>query len=202
MHTDMQLEEELGFLERYQLKPDELLFIKILIASRDGTAARDIVKRYFDLSENVRTNTHTLVKNLQDKQVILKDYKMPITGEKFHPHSVPLNKNFEKALFRSSFDMGKELFEHYPLSTIVNGMEYKLRRVSKKYDSLEQAYFNYGKYIRWNREYHEKIIDLIEQGKNSGYQFSTLDAFIVDNDWINLEALSENGQLTNTMRML
>ena len=202
MHTDMQMEEELAFLERYQLTPDELLFIRILLASREGTYAKDIVRRYFDLSESVRNNSRTLLKSLQDKQVILKDYKIPGAGEKFSPHSVPFNKNFEKAIFRSAFDMGKELFEHYPLSTIVNGMEYKLRRVSKKYDSLEQAYYNYGKYIRWNQERHEKIIELIEAGKESGYQFSTLDSFIVDNDWINLEALSEKGQLTPTLRML
>jgi len=98
--------------------------------------------------------------------------------------------------------MGKELFDHYPLSTIVNGSEFKLRRVSKKFNSLEDAFWHYGKYINWNEEKHKKILQLVDAGKVSGYQFSTLDSFIVDNDWINLEALNDKGQLISNMKML
>lgn len=202
MHTDMQLEEELGFMERYKLTPDELLFIKIIFLAREGTDGKDYVKRYFALPESVRMNAISLLTILQSKQVITKEYKIPEPGGVFSPHEVTFNKNFEKALFRNSFEMGKELFDCYPLSTIVNGLEYKLRRVSKKFSSLEQAFFHYGKYINWNSDRHKKIIELVEAGKKSGYQFSTLDAFIVDNDWVNLEALADSGQLTSNMRML
>lgn len=202
MHTDMQLEEELGFMERYKLTPDELLFIKIIFLSREGTDGKDYVKRYFALPESVRMNVISLLTILQSKQVITKEYKVPEPGGVFSPHEVTFNKNFEKALFRNSFEMGKELFDCYPLSTVVNGLEYKLRRVSKKFSSLEQAFFHYGKYINWNSDRHKKIIELVEAGKKSGYQFSTLDAFIVDNDWVNLEALADSGQLTSNMRML
>ncbi len=202
MHTDMQLEEELGFMERYKLTPDELLFIKIIFLAREGTDGKDYVKRYFALPESVRMNAISLLTILQSKQVITKEYKVPEPGGVFSPHEVTFNKNFEKALFRNSFEMGKELFDCYPLSTVVNGLEYKLRRVSKKFSSLEQAFFHYGKYINWNSDRHKKIIELVEAGKKSGYQFSTLDAFIVDNDWVNLEALADSGQLTSNMRML
>lgn len=202
MHTDMQLEEELGFMERYKLTPDELLFIKIIFLAREGTDGKDYVKRYFALPESVRMNAISLLTILQSKQVITKEYKVPEPGGVFSPHEVTFNKNFEKALFRNSLEMGKELFDCYPLSTVVNGLEYKLRRVSKKFSSLEQAFFHYGKYINWNSDRHKKIIELVEAGKKSGYQFSTLDAFIVDNDWVNLEALADSGQLTSNMRML
>jgi len=202
MHVDFQLEEELSFLERYKLTPNELFFIKVLFLAREGTDGKDFVKRYFALPEGVRINAISLLTSLQNKQIITKEYKIPQQGGVFSPHEVVFNKNFEKALFRSSFDMGKELFETYPLSTVVKGIEYKLRRVSKKFNSLEQAFFHYGKYINWNPERHKKIIGLVEAGKNSGYQFSTLDSFIVDNDWVNLEALSESGQLTSNLRML
>lgn len=202
MHTDMQLEEELGFMERYKLTPDELLFIKIIFLAREGTDGKDYVKRYFALPESVRMNAISLLTILQSKQVITKEYKVPEPGGVFSPHEVTFNRNFEKALFRNSFEMGKELFDCYPLSTVVNGLEYKLRRVSKKFSSLEQAFFHYGKYINWNSDRHKKIIELVEAGKKSGYQFSTLDAFIVDNDWVNLEALADSGQLTSNMRML
>lgn len=202
MHTDMQLEEELSFMERYNLTPDELLFIKMVFLAREGSEGKDIVKRYFALPENVRMNAISLLTILQNKQIITKEYKIPSVGGIFKPHEVIFNKNFEKALFRNSFDMGKELFECYPLSTVINGVEYKLRRVSKKFGSLEQAFFHYGKYINWNKDRHNKILDLIEAGKRTGYQFSTLDAFIVDNDWVNLEALKDSGQLISNMRMI
>lgn len=202
MHTDMRIEEELGFLERYNLTPNELLFVKMVFIAREGTDGKDYVKRYFALPESARTSAIDILTSLQNKQIITQEYKIPAPGGQFNPHDVRFNKNFEKAFFRNSFDMGKELFDVYPLSTIVNGLEYKLRRVSKKFESLEQAFFHYGKYIGWNPEKHKHVIELVEAGKRIGYQFSTLDCFIVDNDWENLEAMNQNGQLTDNMRML
>lgn len=198
----MRIEEELSFAERYSLTPNETLFVKMVFLASEGTDGKDYVKRYFALPETVRTNALDILHSLQQKHVITQEYKIPPKGGVFNPNEVTFNQNFRKAFFRSSFDMGKELFDHYPLSTIVNGMEFKLRRVSKKFNSLEQAFFHYGKYIGWNPEKHKHIIDLVDAGKKSGYQFSTLDAFIVDNDWNNLEALNENGQLTDNMRMI
>ena len=202
MHTDMRIEEELGFLERYNLTPNELLFIKMVLLASEGTDGKDYVKRYFALPESARGNAIDLLCSLQMKQVITKEFKIPPPGSSLNPNEIPINKNFEKVFFRNSFNMGKELFDIYPLSTIVNGLEYKLRRVSKKFDSLEQAFFHYGKYINWDDKRHKRILELVEAGKRSGYQFSTLDSFIVDNDWNNLEALSDKGQLIDNIRLL
>lgn len=202
MHTDMRLEEELGFIEKYALTPTELLFVKIVLLASEGTDGKEFVKRYFTLPETSRGNAVDLLTSLQNKQVITQEYKVPAPGGQFNPAEVTFNKNFLKAFFRCSFEMGKELFDIYPLSTVVNGIEYKLRRVSKKFNSLEQAFFHYGKYIGWSPEKHKRILMLVEAGKRSGYQFSTLDSFIVDNDWENLEALNRSGQLTSNVRMI
>lgn len=202
MHTDMRIEEELGFMEKYSLTPTELLFLKMVFLASEGTDGKDYVKRYFALPEDVRGNAIELLTVLQNKHVITQEYTVPKPGGKFNPNEVTFNQNFMKSFLKNSFDMGKELFDIYPLSTIVNGIEYKLRRVSKKFDSLEQAFFAYGKYIGWNQDKHKEILNLIEAGKRSGYQFSTLDSFIVDNDWLNLEALNRDGQLTDNIRML
>ena len=202
MHTDMQLEEQLTFMEKYGITPNELLLVKMIFICKDNSNGKEFIKRYFSLPENVRENAVDLLTSLQNKGVITKEYKIPEKGGKFVPYDVIFNKNFEKQFFRSSFDMGKELFDYYPLSTIVNGSEFKLRRVSKKFNSLEDAFWHYGKYINWNEEKHKKILQLVDAGKVSGYQFSTLDSFIVDNDWINLEALNDKGQLISNMKML
>ena len=43
----------------------------------------------------------------------------------------------------------------------------------------------------------------MEWGKNNNYQFTTLDSFIVDNDWLNIEAMKENSILdANIVQML
>lgn len=202
MHTDMRIEEELGFMEKYSLTPSELLFLKMVFLASEGTDGKDYVKRYFALPETVRGNAIELLTVLKSKHVITQEYVIPKPGGKFNPNEVTFNKNFMKAFFKNSFDMGKELYDIYPVSTVVNGIEYKLRRVSKKFESLEQAFFHYGKYIGWNQEKHNEILKLVEAGKRSGYQFSTLDAFIVDNDWLNLEALNRDGQLSDNMRVL
>jgi len=98
--------------------------------------------------------------------------------------------------------MGKELFDAYPISTVVNNIEYKLRRISKKFDSLEDAYRAYGKAISWNPETHNKVIELVKQGINNNYQFTTLGDFIVDRDWLNMEAMSTDGIMNNTSMKL
>ena len=108
-----------------------------------------------------------------------------------------------KQFYKSSFELGKDLYDNYPLSTVVNGIEYKLRRISKKFNSLEEAFLKYGKAIGWNPERHEEIIALIKQGIESNYNFTTLDDFIVDNDWLNLEAMSKDGIINNSnMKLL
>ena len=145
-----------------------------------------------------RGSTIDLLQGLQDAGVILNTYKIPEKGQKFDIFAVPINKNLVKDFHKSSFEMGEELFQHYPLSTVVNGIEYKLRRISKKFDSLEDAYRAYGKAIRWKPETHEKVIELIEAGKNGNYNFTNLGDFIVDHDWLNMEAISKDGIMTNS----
>ena len=61
----------------------------------------------------------------------------------------------------------------------------------------------YGKAIGWNPEKHERILELIKQGVENNYNFTTLDDFIVDNDWLNLEAISKDGIINNSnMKLL
>ena len=87
--------------------------------------------------------------------------------------------------------MGEELFDVYPQTLIISGIAYNAKRVSKKFDSLEQAFFKYAKYIRNDPETHREILELIEWGKENQYNFTTLDSFIVDMGWMALKAQKE-----------
>jgi hypothetical protein len=196
------LEEQVVLLEKYNINSDELLFITVILLIQEGDN-NPYIQLYFSLPVACRGSIRDLLVSLQEKQVITKEYKIPPSGTKFIPEDVSFNKNFIKNFYKGSFWIGKELFEVYPLSTVVNGVEYKLRRVSKKFDSLEDAYRAYGKAISWKPETHQHILELIEWGKNNNYQFTTLSDFIVDNDWLNIEAMQNNSLLdSNSVKML
>lgn len=196
------LEEQVVLLEKYKINSDELLFITIILLIQEGDNS-PYIQLYFSLPISCRGSIRDLLISLQEKQVITKEYKIPPAGTQFIPEEVSFNKNFIKNFYKGSFWIGKELFENYPLSTIVNGTEYKLRRVSKKFDSLEDAYRAYGKAISWKPDVHQHILELIEWGKNNNYQFTTLSDFIIDNDWLNIEAMKTNSILdSNSLKML
>ena len=196
------LEEQVVLLEKYQINSDELLFITVILLIQEGDD-NPYINLYFSLPASCRGSIRDLLTSLQEKQIITKEYKIPPAGSQFIPEDVTFNKNFIKMFYKASFWIGKELFETYPISTIVNGIEYKLRRISKKFDSLEDAYKAYGKAISWKPEVHENILQLIEWGKENNYQFTTLDSFIVDNDWLNIQAMRDNSILeANAVKML
>lgn len=189
-------------LDKYKINSDELLFITVILLIQEGEN-NPYINLYFSLPQSCRGGIRDLLESLQHKQVITKEYKIPSKGTKFVPEDIIFNKNFVKNFYKGSFWIGKELFENYPISTVVNGVEYKLRRVSKKYDSLEDAYKAYGKAISWKPDTHRNIMQLIEWGKQNNYQFTTLDSFIVDHDWLNIEAMKDNSILdNNTVKLL
>lgn len=196
------LEEHIVMLEKYKINSDELLFITVILLIQEGEQ-NPYINLYFSLPTSCRGGIREILVSLQNKQVITQEYNIPPSGTKFIPEDVKFNKNFIKTFYKGSFWIGKELFENYPISTIVNGTEYKLRRVSKKFDSLEDAYRAYGKAISWKPEVHRNIMQLVKWGKENNYQFTTLDSFIVDNDWLNIEAMKDNSILdSNTVKML
>lgn len=189
-HFKFDIDNELCLLERYKLSPTELFTIRvILLAKEEGEY--EWLQRYAQIQK-----LRPLIESLQEKGIILKSWKLPKEGSQLIVENIPFNQNFQKQFFRASFEMGQELFESYPQSTIVNGSLYNLKRVSKHFDSLEQAFLKYSKYIKNNPETHQHIIELIRWGIDNGYNFSTLDSFIIDNSWLAIEAM-KNGEGIN-----
>ena len=187
------LENELCLLEKYKLTPTELFTIKlILLAKEDGEYKW--LQRYVQIIK-----LRDILVSLQEKGIILKSWKLPKEGQQLIVEDITFNQNFQKQYFRASFEMGEELFNIYPQSTIVNGQIYNLKRVSRKFDSLEDAFAKYAKYIHNSPEIHQKVIELVKWGIDNGYNFTTLDSFIVDNSWMAIKAMKEgNGINVNT----
>jgi hypothetical protein len=189
-HFKLNIENELVLLEKYNMTPTELFAVRvILLAKEEG--------EYEWLQRFAQTvKLREILISLQEKGIILKSWKLPKEGNALEIESIPLNQNFQKQFFRASFEMGQELFEVYPQSTYVNGSLYNLKRISKHFDSLEQAFLKYSKYIKNNPDTHQHIIELIQWGIDNGYNFSTLDSFIIDNSWLAIEAM-KNGEGVN-----
>ena len=193
----LELEQQIEFCNKHGISFNELLLLEIILVAQenDDTA---IVNKYFSSKPAIKGNIREMLIHMQLVGIVNKSFKIPEKGSNLSLFDIQLNKNIVKDFYKCSFELGSELFEAYPLSTVVNSVEYKLRRISKKFDSLEDAYRAYGKAIGWNPEKHNRIIELVKQGINNGYQFTNLGDFIVDRDWVNMEALCTDGILNNS----
>lgn len=190
------ISEDLGIMLKYHLNPNELFIIRAFLILQDEDD-RTLLAGYLRIPEYDRGQLYPILIGLQNKQIILKSYTIPKSGENFDPCEIPFNKNFVKYFYKESFEMGKELFENYPMFGNINGQTTMLRGVSKKFNSLEDCYRAYGKAISWNPEKHKEILELIEWAKNytNVMQF-TLASFVIDQRWNELKALKE-GEITN-----
>ena len=191
------IDEEIAILEKYELSPTELFIIKSIILMQEGYEENYLI-RFLHLPEKIRGDFRHHLISLQERGFILKEYKIPNKGEEFNPLEIPINKLLFKTIYKSSFDLGQELFETYPLFGNIQGSIVSLRGISKKFDSLEDFYRFYGKTIKWNPEVHQHILSLInwEKDNNIGFINFSLSTFVIEHKWEELEALKD-GSLTN-----
>lgn len=187
---NLNLTEELGIMEKYNLCPNEVFLIRILLLAKDENNS-DYLVRYAQL--DARKSIRETLIELQNKSIILKSYKIPPKGTPFDPNTVEFNQNVLKTFYKASFDMGIELFETYPMFTTINGCTVSLRGISKKFDSLEDFYKFYGKSIKWNPEIHANIINLLNWAKeNTQFINMSLANFVIEQKWNELQVLKDN----------
>lgn len=178
------------FLKKYKLSPNELMFIRTLLVLQDDSN-EILFKECIEMLHDAGINLRELITSLQYKGIILKSFKVPSEGQAFDPYTIPVNKTVIKGLYKSSFEIGKELFNNYPQFGNISGNMVPLRGVSKKFDSLEDCYFRYGKEIRWNPELHNEIIELVKWANDNNILNCSLASFIINNGWNDLKALKE-----------
>ena len=187
---NLNLTEELGIMEKYNLCPNEVFLIRVLLLAKDENNS-DYLVRYAQL--DARKSIRETLIELQNKSIILKSYKNPPKGTPFDPNTVEFNQNVLKTFYNASFDMGIELFETYPMFTTINGCTVSLRGISKKFDSLEDFYKFYGKSIKWNPEIHANIINLLNWAKeNTQFINMSLANFVIEQKWNELQVLKDN----------
>lgn len=191
----MTLENEISILNKYRITPNELMLIRTLLILQDEEN-EELFKSYIETLYESGIKLRDVLLCLQEKGIILKQYKIENEGVAFDPYSIPINKVFIKNLYKCSFELGKELFEVYPQFGNINGNVIPLRSVARKFDSLEDAYFRYGKEIKWNPETHKQIIELVKWAKSNNILNCSLSSFIINRGWIDLRALKD-GDIAN-----
>lgn len=189
----LNLEEEISILSKYRITANELMLIRTLLILQDEEK-EDLFKSYIESLHDCKVGLIDVLLSLQEKGIILKTYK--IKRGAFDPYEIPLNKAFVKNLYKCSFELGKELFEAYPQFGTINGSLVPLRTVAKHFDSLEDAYYRYGKSIKWNSDTHNHIIELVTWAKENNILNCSLSSFIINNGWIDLDSL-RSGDGTN-----
>lgn len=185
------LKNQILFRNKYKIDDNQLTLLEILLIAQNEED-NELVKMYFTSTKDIRL--HLIY--LQNIGIILKTYKIPNKGEKLNIYDIPINKNFIKDFYKSSFEMGKELFETYPQFGLINGSSVGIRSVSRKFNSLEDFYRFYGKTIRNKPEMHQHIIDLINWAKEQNVIVCSLCNFVIDHKWEELQALKD-GNLAN-----
>lgn len=190
MKLTLELNDEISLLERYKLIPTEMFLLRVLLILQEENN-EELFFNYIKTLKSAGINLRNILVSLQDKGIILKSYKIPKEGQEFDPYSIELNKNFVKNLYKCSFELGKDLFENYPQFNFINNNMVSLRGVSKHFNSLEDAYFRYGKAIKWNPEIHKEIIELVKWGKEQNVICQSLSSFIINQAWNDLKAMKE-----------
>ena len=190
MKLTLELDSEIAVLNKYRLNPTELFLIRVLLILQEDDN-QELFASYIQSLKNAGINLRNILISLQDKSIILKSYKIPEQGQEFDPYEIELNKNFVKTLYKCSFELGKDLFENYPQFASIKGNMVPLRSVARHFNSLEDAYFKYGKYIKWNPEVHAEIIELVKWAKEHNIINCSLSSFIINNGWNDLKAMKE-----------
>lgn len=191
---ELNIDNEASILTKYNLNPNELYVIKCLLFMQEDESK--YLQSYLQLPESTRGNFRDILLSLQNKHLILSSFTIPSKGQSLDLSQIPFSKNFLKDYYRSSFELGKELFEAYPQFGEINGKVISLRGVASKFDSLEDAYRVYGKIIHYKKEVHKEIISLVNWAKNNNILNQSLASFIVNQGWIDLKAIKD-GKVVN-----
>ena len=190
LNLELSIEREIDFLIKYNLTPDELFLIKLILYAQEDHS--EFLSEYF--SENQLTlELRDVLFSLQKKGIINKSYCVPEKGNIFNPRDVDFNKNLISSFYKHSQTLGIELFEAYPTFTTINGQVFSLRNITKLYKSFDEMCFEYGKAIKFNPEVHKQVLSLLEWGKENGHIRSGICDFIASRQWLTLQELKDIG---------
>lgn len=178
-------------MSKYGLTAEELLVVKLVFLAQENHAEH--LKMFKEDCSN--SGLLTILQNLQEKEVILKSYKLPAVNSKFYPENVEFNKIFMKNYLQHSYDMGMELFLAYPSFVSIQGKQCSLKNLSKMFHSIDDFAYNYAKNIKFNLEKHKEVLEILEWAKENNLLHYGISEFITSLKWLELAELMESGDI-------
>lgn len=153
-------------MDRFNLTAEEYIIIELVFLAIEENKP-DALMAFYKLS-CPHTDLGEILQNLQEKEVITKSCKFQ-KGESLDLGAIKFNEIFMRSYRKSSGALGQELFKAYPNEAIIQGQAVPLRNFSKKYNTEEDFYFNYGKAICWDVKKHQEVLDLIKWSKDNDH---------------------------------
>ena len=188
------IDQDLMLMDKYRLSAEELLLSRILILARYEEKI-SYLKEYIRL-HNYNSFIDTL-KQLKNKSILLTDYKLPVQGGTFKISDIKFNKIFVKNFYKSSGELGEELFSNYPSHITSKGVRYMLNNITKGYDSLEDMFYDYGRIIKFDLKKHKEIMELLNFAKENDMICYSIVEFIKSRKWDSIKADKESGDYLN-----
>lgn len=197
---ELSIEREIQFMIKYQLTADEFFLFKLIFLAQDGQ--EEYLSMFFT-QDQLGKEVRDLLCSLQEKGIINKSYSIPEKGIVFNPNDCTLNKKVLTEYYKHSEDLGMELFEHYPLYTIINGRTFSLRNIGKVFKSFDEFCMTYAKSIKFNPAEHQRILELLDFAKENNLIHNGICDFVLSRQWDTLEIIKDQDFGTfNTMELI
>lgn len=184
----MDIENEIIIMEKFKFSPNLWFLIRTLLLAIEEEKP-DPFFSYIKADNFAKNNLRHDLLVLQTCDVLTNSYKIPDKGASFNYKSLEFNKLFLKEFYKNSGELGQALFELYPPFLETNTTLYPLRNIAKKYNSLEEFFYAYGKTIKFNPKKHMEILEILNWGKENNLVTWTLIEFVISNKWLELEIL-------------
>ncbi len=186
----MELTTILNTMSLHKLTFDEYMLVYLTFLAQDEESHPEYFSQWFN--NGGCNNLKDLFNSLKDKNIISKNYN----PESYVPNDIQFNKSFIKSFFKHSGFLGEELFNKYPPFIEINGKTVSIRNIGKKFFSLEEFYFYYGKTIAHCPKKHKEIMEILEWAIEEEHINYGLLEFVASQKWVELQQL-RNGEITN-----
>lgn len=187
----MSIKDQLLLQEEYDLNAEEVFFIQLLFLAQSDEDKDEFINKYFSL--NRRGDARKMLEKFKDVGVIKKSYKIPNYGDDFVPSSIEFNAHFFKKYLAYSGDLGYELWAKYPDLLFIKNKSFTAKNISKKFNSMEEFFFAYGKAIKFNPKTHAEVMELLEFAIDNNLINSGICDYVISRLWLTHKKLKEEG---------
>lgn len=180
IHGKLDLDKELEVMSKFKLNAEEWYLIRCLFLAKFEGLTNYLLTYVKNCSREGITSE--LLQSLKDKLILDKKFKVPSKGDTFDLRSIEFHQPFLNKYFKTSNEMGRELFDAYPNYLVMdNGKHLPARNLVSKivFKSQNDFFITYCKQIKYNKDKHDLIIKSLEWAKEKNMIRSSLVEYVI-----------------------